>query len=48
MASTVGNAEHSEHGESADADESEQLHAYAIESRVLLFHCPMVAREVYE
>jgi hypothetical protein len=48
MASTISNAEYRECRKCADADDREQLHAYAIESRVLLFHCPIVARVVYE
>jgi hypothetical protein len=48
MASAVSNAEHRQCAKGADADDPEQLHAYATESRVLLFHCPIVARVVYE
>jgi hypothetical protein len=48
MASAISNAEYRQCSKCADADDSEHLHAYAIESRVLLFHCPIVARKVYE
>lgn len=48
MTSAKCNAEYRQRGKGADADDSGQLHAYAIESRVLLFHRAIVTRAVYE
>jgi hypothetical protein len=48
MASAVSNAEHRQRGKGAAADDPQQSHADAIESRVVLFHRPMVARVAYE